>query len=101
MATRRTGHIEPRGRGKWFVRWPTGKDAEGKRGQKSKVIRGTRRDAENFLAEQVRQFEQGVEVNAGAQTFGSFLDRWLDDGLTHNRPRTQRGYRSTELAPVS
>lgn len=50
MARSRFGSIKKLSSDRWEVQWPDGYKDDGKRRRRSKVIRGSRKDAETFLA---------------------------------------------------
>lgn len=85
------GSIEDLGDGRFRVRVPGGYDRDGKRVRPSRVIRGTRRDAERERAFLLMQHGRG---SAGSLTVTSFLeDVWLPT-KDRRRRRTVSGYRS-------
>ena len=61
-----------------MVRWSTGQDAAGCYRAKSKVVRGTRREAERGLREILRARDLGAYVEPSRLTLDGYLDRWLD-----------------------
>lgn len=91
MATKRRGHgegsISQRADGLWMARvsLPNGK---------RKALYGkTRKEAQDKLRAALRDLDAGLDLSAGRQTVGQFLERWLEDvakpGL---RPKTFQSY---------
>ena len=76
MTTRRNGTITQRGRGVYQVRWKKGLDADGNRARGNHTVRGTKREAQDYLDQQLRQLDSGVDMQAGARSFGVLLDAW-------------------------
>ena len=55
------GQIIKKGESRWMVRWFLGRD-NGKRRYASKTVHGTKKDAQQFLREILRQRDLGVVV---------------------------------------
>jgi integrase len=71
-----------------------GRDESGQRQQKFMTFRGTKAEADKKLRETLQQMETGGYVEAGKETVGSFMQRWLKDyAATNTAPRTSDGYR--------
>ena len=88
------GSIKQRARGTWTIWWDEPRGQDGKRRQRSKTIKGTKRDAEARLREILASFDTGCYVVPSKQTVGDFLTRWLQDYAAHNVwPRTLDSYR--------
>ena len=77
MAARRSGQITARGERKWLVRWYVSVDAKGKRRYSSKIVHGTKRDAQSFLNSVLRNQDLGTYVEPNKMTLDEYLDRWL------------------------
>lgn len=83
MATKRRGHnegsIKQRADGLWEARisLPAGK--------RRSYYGKTRREAQDKLRAALRDLDIGLDLSAGRQTVGQFLDRWLDDVVRPNR----------------
>lgn len=71
------GSITDLGDGRFRVRWPESRGADGKRRQPEKTIRGTRANAERYLAKM--RLMLGGE---GAPFSGSIRDYW-EYGTSH------------------
>ena len=88
------GHIKQRSKGSWTIILNLGRDpANGKRKQQWVTIRGTKKQAETRLAELLNQMDTGGYIKPTKETFGSFLQRYMDDYIsTQIRPTTLEAY---------
>ena len=88
------GHITKRGKDSYSVVLDLGRDpSSGKRRQQWVTVRGTKREAERRLAELQHQMDTGGYVKPSKETFGDFLQRWLNDyASTQIRPTTLEAY---------
>lgn len=94
----RSGQIVEKGPDRWLCRWSDGRDARtGRWVTHSKVVRGTRLDAEAELAKVQVEKNQGSYLAPTQVTVGEALDRWLD-ALRHSSKqraaKTLDGYES-------
>jgi integrase len=94
--SRRRGTIAPKGEGKWLVRVSLGRDpATGQWMRLNKLIRGTRREAEQWLTETMGKHDKGVPVPRSRLT----LEEWLTEFDTvwsgHLAPTTRAKYRES------
>ncbi len=80
------GQIIKRGDHAWLVRVFIGRDADGKRHYANKMIRGTKREAEKYLNEALRDKDLGVFSEPARETVEAFLEKWLE---TAARPRVR------------
>jgi integrase len=96
---RRHGHVGERGPGRWEVSVPLPKDPEtGRRRKVSRLVRGTRADAERRLRALAVEVDNGdhagAELRGGSSTYAELVDRWLEakaaEGLS---PSTVTRYR--------
>jgi len=71
------GHIRKRDNGSWAVIIDVGRDADGKRRQRWRTVRGTRKDAEKKLAELLHQVNTGEFIDTQKMTVGQYLAYWL------------------------
>ena len=91
MATKRRGHgegsIKQRADGLWEARISLD-------GGKRKSLYGkTRKEAQDKLRAALRDLDAGLDLSAGRQTVGQFLDRWLADSVKPTvRPKTYDSY---------
>jgi integrase len=90
---RRDGQIVTRGKRKWLVRWYVGAGSDGKRRYHSKLVHGTKKDAQAKLNEVLRNRDLGTYVEPTRMTLDAYLDRWLTDGACACSPRTRESYR--------
>ena len=88
------GSIIKRSKGSWTIIINLGRDpATGKRKQQWVTIRGTKKQAETRLAELLNQMDTGGFIKPTKETFGSFLQRYLDDYIsTQIRATTLEAY---------
>ena len=88
------GHIKTRSKGSWTIIVNLGRDpATGKRKQQWVTVRGTKKQAETRLAELLNQMDTGGFIKPTKETFGSFLQRYLDDYIsTQIRATTLEAY---------
>ncbi len=74
------GQIIPRGRSIWLVRVYAGRDGAGKRVYQNKTIHGNKKDAEAYLAEELRRRDlAGTDTAAQRTLVGELLDDVLTD----------------------
>ena len=88
------GSIIKRSKGSWTIIINLGRDpATAKRKQQWVIIRGTKKQAETRLAELLNQMDTGGFIKPTKETFGSFLQRYLDDYIsTQIRATTLEAY---------
>ena len=97
---RKRGHIRRRGANSWEVIVDLGRDAQGKRRQRSHSVRGDRDDAQRRLTELLQEVDQETYIEPHKLTVAAFLEQWL----THMEPRVRhktfwRRGRMTEYHP--
>lgn len=92
------GTVRPHGTGKWRVQTYLGVDpVTGKERRKSKVIVGTRKDAERALTRMLGEVDGGKVVN-GVRTFGQVFDAYISQkqlslaGSSADTYASQRAY---------
>ena len=89
------GSIRQRSKGTWQIRYEAPPDSNGYRKQVSETVRGTRKEAERVLREQLTQVESGGFVSTSNETVALFLDKWLHTyAATNTSLRTQAGYQA-------
>jgi hypothetical protein len=87
------GHLREQSPGVWELIVDVGRDPlTGRRRQKSRTVRGTKRVAQRALAELIHEVDKGV-LAPGDHTVGEALDRWLDLAGDDLSPTTLREYR--------
>jgi integrase len=86
------GSIRQRSKGSWALTFDAGRDANGKRRQKSVTVRGTKREAERELARLLNEVNTGTYVEPAKATVASYLERWLTSIQSSLQPRTFEVY---------
>jgi integrase len=91
MAQKRRGHgegsIKQRADGLWEARV----SLEG--GKRRSFYGKTRKEAQDKLRVALRDLDAGLDLSAGRQTVGQFLDHWLEDVVKPTvRPKTHYSY---------
>jgi integrase len=87
------GHLRERSPGVWELIVDAGRDPlTGRRRQRSRTVRGTKRTAQRALAELVHEIGQQAPT-VGDHTVGEALDRWLQQASGDLSPTTLREYR--------
>lgn len=71
------GQIIKKGKKRYQVRIPAGKDSKGKRLFWTKTITGTQADAEKLRTEKLRERDLGHLILADSLTLNAHLDRWF------------------------
>ena len=89
------GYLRQRTPGSWTIQVYLGRDpGTGKKTQRSRTVRGTKKDADRALAQWVAEIDSGgAYVEPSAETVSVFLKRWLRDHAANLDPETARGYR--------
>jgi len=77
MRSKGTGQIVLKGQGRWLVRWTDAGTPGTAASRRAKVIRGTRRDAELYLAEVQSRKAKGSYAAPSRSTLREFSDAWL------------------------
>lgn len=89
------GSIRRRSKGSWEVCLDVGTDATGKRIRHFESVKGTKKAAQQRLAELLVSIEQGSYVKPKRISLGEWLNEWLNGYVKTNcSPRTLDGYRS-------
>lgn len=87
------GTITTRGKDRHLVRVFLGRDANGRQKFYSKVVRGTKRDAQRFLAARVAEQSSGKLVEPKKLSFGEYLADWLQgEARQRCRPNSWQTY---------
>lgn len=74
---RRTGQRTKVGKDKWLLRVPLGK-VDGKRRTHTETFHGSANQAEDRIREVIRRHRSGEPISVSKDTFGAFLDEWLE-----------------------
>ncbi len=88
------GQIIPRGRSKWLVRLFVGRVPKtGKKKYVSKLINGTKKDAQAYLNSKLREQDMGQMIEPTRLTVRGYLDHWLTEAASIKlRERTHLEY---------
>jgi len=90
------GTIKKRAKGSYTIWWDEGRDPlTGKRRQRNKSIKGTKRNAEAELRKILTALDSGVYIKPTKLTVGDLLRQWLEnyvDVSNNVRARTGEGY---------
>lgn len=90
------GHIKAHGDGAWRLYANGGTDpVTGRRHQITKVVRGTRKEAERALTRLLAEVDGGAHPAGDAVTFGQVLDAWLAHKAISVEPTTLDTYRAS------
>jgi len=71
------GHIRKRSKDSWTIVVDLGLKANGKRNQKWKSLKGTKKEAETLLARMLTELEDGVYIEPNKTTVTEYLTKWL------------------------
>jgi len=85
------GHVRKRGT-KWCFVLDVGRDEAGKRSQKWFSGFRTKKEAEQAMAAKMQEVNTGNFTESSHETFGAYIQRWLDDKQSQVRPSTYRSY---------
>lgn len=88
---RRQGSIAPCGPGRWRVRLSYGNEGM-KRHRLSKIVHGSKADAQRYLNAAIRRREQNEPVALSREAFGSWTEEWLKTWCNGLAPRTRADY---------
>ena len=88
------GHIRQRSKGSWEVVVDAGKDpSTGQRCQHFETVRGSKKDAQQRLAELQVSITKGSYVKPKRLTVGEWLEQWLSSYVAANcSPKTRESY---------
>ena len=79
------GNIRERSKGSFTITIELPKDSfSGKRKQKYYTFKGTKKEAEKFLTEKLRELDTGVLVENTKMKFGEYLNFWLENSCKKN-----------------
>jgi integrase len=73
------GQIIKRNENNWLARIFLGRDESGKRKYFSKMIHGTKKDAQKFLTAKLREKDLGIFIEPASIYLNDFLNRWLEE----------------------
>lgn len=84
--------IKKKGHQKFLVRVFLGRDSKGNRKLHSKVINGTKKDAQRYGREKERARDLGMPLEPTTVTVNDYLDRWLKHCEQHVRDNSHYWY---------
>jgi len=88
------GQIIKRGERKFLVRIFLGRDANGKRKYHNHTVHGTKKDAEKYRNQKLRELDIGEFVEPSKELFKDHVDRWLEQVVKHRvREKTYQDYK--------
>lgn len=88
------GQIIKRGKDRWLVRVPRGRDVSGKRLYHNKTIHGSKKVAQEYLTKTLRDLDTGSFVEPSRRSVAEVLTNWLNTTAKQRvRPRTLNDYR--------
>ncbi|HEX8278115.1 MAG TPA: site-specific integrase [Segetibacter sp.] len=92
---RRRGSIYKRGVNSWQVKLFIGVEPDGRRNIHSATIRGTKKDAEQYLNKLVQEIDQGTYIDTPVITVDEFFNKWLESvSRLRTTERTSDGHES-------
>jgi len=72
------GQIIKRGERKFLVRIPLGMDANGKRKYHNHTVHGSKKDAERYKTQKLRELDIGEFIEPTKETVAEYIDKWLE-----------------------
>ena len=78
------GSIQKRGKSSWRLVFDLERDHAGKRRQKTVTYRGSKREAEAELADQIAKIKNGGYVEPNKLTVAEYLESWLENRVKDN-----------------
>ena len=92
---RHRGHIRPKRKGVWQVRWEERRDPKtNKRIRRRKTVYGNKKDAERVLTAELKRIDAGRPVRQARLTLKAWLEEHFDELCKGLSPRTLHGYRA-------
>ena len=93
--TRKPGQVIPKGPNKWLARAFLGRGADGKRRYHSRVLRGSKKDAQRYLNKVHREIDLGEFVEPSDQPLRDYLSEWVESTLAARvTPKSRSDYES-------
>ena len=92
MAAKVKGTVVGCSPGHWWIRVYAGRNERGRPIQVSRTVRGTKRQAQEALAELSSQVAAGQAALPSNLSVGQLLERWLAHITPSREPGTIRGY---------
>jgi integrase len=92
---RRRGSITKRNENSWQIKLFLGLDEKGKRMNHSATVRGTKKEAEQYLNKIVRERDQGTFVDSPSITVNEYFERWHESvSKIRTSARTSDGHKA-------
>lgn len=92
------GHIRPRGKNTWAIKYEIGRDPKtGKRRSKWVTVHGAKRDAQRELRRILHEIDNNQHIEPSCMTLAEYLETWLAD-YARNRVSAKTFERYTEIA---
>jgi len=88
------GHIHSRTKGSHRIVVDLGRKPDGNRNQQTKTIKGTKKQAQEVLAEMLSSYNKGTYIEPSKETVSQYLDSWLDTIAHSVRGTTLERYKS-------
>ena len=87
------GNIRERSKGSFTITIELPKDTiTNKRKQKYYTVTGTRKEAEKFLTEKLRELDTGLLIDTKKMKYGEYLDYWQEKTFGNLEITTKEGY---------
>ena len=87
------GTVQEHGKNTWRLKWELPRSADGRRHQGSKVVHGSKAEAQSQLRSVLSSLDKGEYVTRSKITVSDFLDLWLESYVSANTsPGTQQSY---------
>lgn len=87
------GNIRERSKGSFTITIELPKDTiTNKRKQKYYTIKGTKKDAEKFLTEKLRELDTGLLIDIKKMKYSEYLDYWKEKTFNNLEITTKEGY---------
>lgn len=87
------GNIRKRSKNSWTITIELPKDiSTGKRKQKYYTVKGTKKDADKFLTEKLRELDTGLLIDNKKMKFSEYLDYWKEETFDNLEVTTKEGY---------
>lgn len=76
----------------WKIRIELPKDSNGKRKQKCYTVYGSKKEAEKFLTEKLRELDTGLLIDTKKMKYSEYLDYWKEKTFGNLEITTKEGY---------
>ena len=87
------GNIRERSKGSYTITIELPRDyITNKRNQKFFTFKGTKKEAERFLTEKLREIDTGMLIDTKDMKFGEYLDYWIEESCSNKLKITSLDY---------